>query len=369
VNDDLVDELREISEERERRESELADLRQELERKDARIQELKRELEEAKDLKRMADRFSQALLRRADAPYREHVETTSPDEQSTLDEVPPDKVVDVAGEGEADATEPDGEAAAAASPSPYPGYDESGADGADEDGDASSSDDEAGEVATDSADAEASVAEPDAAEEAVARVVGSGNGHAEASIDRGEASNGHAGAAGGGAADAASSHGRGSTVDGPGPSAPSSGPSGDRPGGAGDASTWGRGLGVDASSADAPGDRPAFEPDRHLGSREAVVEAFHERVASFDGVTRRMLATLRDEGPMDPVSAHVAAGGDGDRRRAYSRLRRLRRAEFVEHDGGGRYAYVLPDLIRDAYADRLSEAELRAAVANVEDAI
>jgi hypothetical protein len=63
VSEDLVSELQEISDERERRESELADLRQELERKERRIADLERELEEARDLSRMADRFTQAMLR------------------------------------------------------------------------------------------------------------------------------------------------------------------------------------------------------------------------------------------------------------------------------------------------------------------
>ncbi|MFB6157565.1 MAG: helicase HerA domain-containing protein [Haloferacaceae archaeon] len=84
VSGDLVDELREISQERERRESELADLRQELEEKEARIRELEEELERARDLKRMADRFSQALLGRAEAPYRDVGDrkggTTPPDD-------------------------------------------------------------------------------------------------------------------------------------------------------------------------------------------------------------------------------------------------------------------------------------------------
>jgi hypothetical protein len=41
----------------------------------------------------------------------------------------------------------------------------------------------------------------------------------------------------------------------------------------------------------------------------------------------------------------------------------------VAHEGGGRYAYALPGLLRDRYADRLSAAELRAAVSGVEDAL
>jgi len=70
ISDDLVSDLREISDEQERRESELADLRQEVEKKEQRIRDLEEELAEARDLSRMADRFAQAMLQKAEAPYR-----------------------------------------------------------------------------------------------------------------------------------------------------------------------------------------------------------------------------------------------------------------------------------------------------------
>jgi hypothetical protein len=70
VSGDLVDDLRSITDERERRESEMADLRQELDRKRQRITELEAELEDAKDLSRMADEFAQAMLQKASASYR-----------------------------------------------------------------------------------------------------------------------------------------------------------------------------------------------------------------------------------------------------------------------------------------------------------
>ncbi len=70
VSGDLVNELQSISDDRAQRESELADLRQELDEKRSHINQLERELEDARDLKRMADQFSQALLGRAEAPYR-----------------------------------------------------------------------------------------------------------------------------------------------------------------------------------------------------------------------------------------------------------------------------------------------------------
>jgi len=70
VSSDLVGELQSISDEQERRESEIADLKQELEKRDQRVQELEAELEEAQDLSNMADQFAQALLGKAEAPYR-----------------------------------------------------------------------------------------------------------------------------------------------------------------------------------------------------------------------------------------------------------------------------------------------------------
>ncbi|WP_224269414.1 helicase HerA domain-containing protein [Haloprofundus salinisoli] len=70
VSGDLVSELRDISDEEAQKESTIADLRQELEKKDAEIRRLKQELEEAQDLSRMADQFAQALLQKAEAPYR-----------------------------------------------------------------------------------------------------------------------------------------------------------------------------------------------------------------------------------------------------------------------------------------------------------
>jgi hypothetical protein len=70
VSGNLVAELRDISDERERRESELADLRQELDKRDQRIRQLEKELEDARDMSRMADQFAQALMQRAEAPYR-----------------------------------------------------------------------------------------------------------------------------------------------------------------------------------------------------------------------------------------------------------------------------------------------------------
>ncbi|KAB1194472.1 DUF87 domain-containing protein [Haloferax sp. MBLA0076] len=70
VDGNLVSDLKEISDEKERRESQIADLRQQIEKKEAKIRQLERELEEARDLSRMADQFAQAMFQKAEAPYR-----------------------------------------------------------------------------------------------------------------------------------------------------------------------------------------------------------------------------------------------------------------------------------------------------------
>ncbi|PSQ15722.1 ATPase [Halobacteriales archaeon QS_8_69_73] len=62
VSGDLLGELEEIVEVQEQREDRIAELERELERKDERIRDLEQQLSEAQDLKRMADRFSRAMM-------------------------------------------------------------------------------------------------------------------------------------------------------------------------------------------------------------------------------------------------------------------------------------------------------------------
>ena len=62
VSGDLLGELEEITEAQQQRQNRIADLERELERKEERIDDLERQLAEAQDLKRMADRFSRAMM-------------------------------------------------------------------------------------------------------------------------------------------------------------------------------------------------------------------------------------------------------------------------------------------------------------------
>jgi hypothetical protein len=241
VSGNLVDELRDITEERERRESELADLRQELDTKEQRIRELEQELAEARDLKQMADKFAQAMLSKAEAPYRGGKgRNLARLEQAELDEY------------EAELDDVDGTAV-------------------------------------------------------------------EANVTTGEE-----GATNGQSAEA--------------PPNP--------------------------VTNDVHIDTKALE----VGTREAVVSELVSRIESLSDISRGMLRYYRNVGVAGPVDAHVAAGGDGDRELAYGRNRPIRRAGLVRHGGVGQYEYALPDLVREAYDDRLDDEELGRMVEEIESA-
>ncbi|WP_123619385.1 ATP-binding protein [Halorubrum sp. CSM-61] len=292
VSSDLVGELQSISDEEERRESEIADLRQELDKRDQRIQELERELEEARDLSNMADQFAQALLGKAEAPYRS------------------------------------GGGRSVAAGGGYPGSDEGG------DGDQSvlKSYDEA-VAATERGDGEAA---------------DGGNPAADGDADDAE-SDTPAGGADGTRAD-------------PDADTPDADPrAGDAP--ADDVDD------VDpVTRADVAESALRFDDAVELGTREAVIEELRSRIEALPELSQGMLRHYRREGVSDPVAAHIDAGGDGDSGHAYSRHRPIRRSGLIRHAGRGHYAYAVPDLIREAYADRLDEESVREIVRAVETA-
>ncbi|WP_137286777.1 ATP-binding protein [Halorussus salinisoli] len=62
VSDDLVSDLREISEEESRREDRIEELQREVQKKDERITDLERQLEEAREMEEVADKFAKAML-------------------------------------------------------------------------------------------------------------------------------------------------------------------------------------------------------------------------------------------------------------------------------------------------------------------
>jgi len=332
VSGDLVSELQTITDERERTESELADLRQELDKKDQRITQLERELEEARDMSEMADTFAQALLQKADAPYR-------------------------GGDGRS----PGGGPAVPASRSD----DGSAPEPQRRDGDAAfgrpSADDQA-ELHDYEEPTVATGGTPAPAQ--AANGVDEGDGDAAASDDaEGRVTAPTATVADNGAAATTEVSDAAAT---------------DAAGTAGDASDERVGSavpptdGVDISPArsrsgfDGGEDAAAFLDGDELRHREAVVAGVARAVESLDDVTRGMLGAYRRVGRAGPVEAHRAADGSGDRRYAYARNKVLRRAGFVEHRSRGEYAYTLPALVRRVYGDHTDEQDLVEVIAEIE---
>ena len=282
VSGDLVSELRDISDEKARRESEIADLRQELDEKEATIRQLRRELEEAQDMSRMADKFAQAMLQRAEAPYRggEGRNLNRPEHQRGLDDY------------ERDVAEPDTDAVAA------------------------NADDSTRDTSTDAADTtdESWGGWPSAGDREM---------HDEPSVR-----------------DEDDDH---EELD---------------------------GRGYPGFENDDSAETTKTEPtdDDPVHDQRDVVRQLTDVIESLDPVARGMLRHYRDQLVSDPVDAHVAAGGAGDNQLAYGRNRPLRQHGFVEHAGRGNYAYALPDLVREEYADRLDPEEFGETVEAVEAA-
>ncbi len=278
VSGDLVSELRDISDEEARQESEIADLRQELDMREQRIRQLERELEEARDLSRMADKFAQAMLQKAEAPYRggtgQNLRRT--EAQAELHDY----------ERDGDENEVDDERAAA------------------NDQRAAANDQRAvtnGETADD--------AEADATDT-------SGDWPTVSNrVEREEST-------------------------------------------------------PERRTADMDADEAVRFVAEHseVGTQQAVIDELVTRVESLDDLSRGMLRHYRAVGVADPVDAHIAAGGDGDERLAYSRNRPIRQTGLITHVGRGEYAYLVPELIRDAYADRLDRDELDEMIEAVERA-
>lgn len=259
VSGDLVSDLREISDEKAHRESRIADLRQELDEKDATIRQLKRELEEARDMSRMADTFAQAMLQRAEAPYRGGTgrNLDRPEAQSGLTDYETEQ-----GEREPSTAE--------AGPS------ESVSD--------ETSTEWGGERGPDDEQEPDEEREPD-------------DGRGYPGFDEGD------------------------QIDGEG---------------------------------------------REGYNQRSVVRKLTAVVENLDPVSRKMLRHYREHLVSDPVAAHVAAGGTGDQNLAYSRNRSLRQVGFITHAGRGQYAYALPDLVREEYADRLTSDEFGDAMETLE---
>jgi hypothetical protein len=111
---------------------------------------------------------------------------------------------------------------------------------------------------------------------------------------------------------------------------------------------------------------PAFDTPETTGdANRPVVAELRAAIASLDDVTRDMLAHYREHGPVSPLDAHVAAGGDGERTEAYRRNGQLREHGLIKHAGRGEYQSRLRASIRETHDDRLAAANLEAALSRV----
>ncbi|QLH78559.1 DUF87 domain-containing protein [Halosimplex rubrum] len=336
VSDDLVSELAEISEEKEQTEDRIAELREELDEKNSRIAELEAELQDARDMQRMADQFTQALV--------DHVKGANPGrtEQARMR---------------------DRRAAANGDQSSFDDADEwaDGSEALDSDGDEPPLPDETAREddgyddstmtwpGDEAARAEAWEGGPEA-EEATenAEVVDAADADADATADAptddGEMFGGMGDAFGDDAEPAESAATDGGTA----PRAD------DTESGTDDGMKMTRGF--DGVEDDPLGDRAtdAFEAGTSTAVDDGAVEDAAEfareladDLADLDAETRQMLRYYRDHGPGTATDALFAAGGSDDRTEAYARNRRLRVHGLVEHVGRGRYDYRVPALLRE----------------------
>ncbi|WP_226021298.1 ATP-binding protein [Halomicrobium salinisoli] len=416
VSEDLVSELTEISEAEEEREDRIKELREILDEKNSRIAELEKELQDARDLSRMAEQFTEALL--------DHVEGYNPGRteqermhQRRLSEIEPD----------------DGAAGAASGGSPQNGADAARSNGAASPADsapdataqtapvdgpaagnaaAAENGAQAGTAAT-AANTEGEAAEapadaaPDSTDEGAAsgganavdedaEIVEAGDQGADApagadgepvddeSAAEATAADDPAGAeataaetddadadladrtSGGGLGDAFGSF----AEDGP---ALAGGADGAASGDGGAAAESGGEptvaalVGGDAGDQDAADSSESeglaaggFDASDHVDDEDGAVERhvidLITEVKELDVTARRMLAYYVEQGPDTPLNAHFSAGGSGDRTGAYANNRELRLSGFVEHVGRGQYDARLTDLVREG-VDRTLEPE------------
>jgi hypothetical protein len=293
VSEDLVSELETISEEKQATESRIKELREELDKKNSRIAELETELQDARDLQRMAEQFTDALLG--------HVEGANPG-RTAKDEMrqkrerfqePQITASDAAGP---DADAPANEADDAPDTTSGGGF-----------GDAFSA----------------------FADDGVAMNGGSDDASSDGAVS-GASTNGATqnGASGATANDASGATANGDTPD--------------------DVTTQGS---SDAALEAALAAVAEEEEAEQEANKPDVVRAIEADIRDLEDKTRRMLAYYREHGPGTPLNAHFSAGGSGDRTAAYARNRTLRLRGLIEHVGRGKYDCRLPALVREEGSD------------------
>jgi hypothetical protein len=310
VSGDLVEELEEISETQERRENRIEELERELKQKDERIRDLERQLKEAQDLKKMADRFSRAMMEQVTGRPL----SAAPGRQSELDEVAGPVRRDPELEAELEAIR-NGEKERESSPVPVAGSD---------DGDeAETTDDD--ETTTVSNEADTDGESPAEAESRT---------EAETQTESATSEDTTSEPSDWGSDTGAQSFGFGGI---------------DRVAGTDTGGNDGDDSPTVSDVANGSAREPAASPA--LSGGEGLVDRLRSDLDALDDMAVEMLRAYRAHGPMTPQEAHEAAGGSGDRTGAYSMNRQLRERGFVAHASRGRHEYALPSLVAEETVD------------------
>ncbi len=350
VSDDLVSELTEISEEEAERESRIEELREELDKKNSRIAELETELQDARDLRRMADQFVDALVRQVEgaAPGRTERErmrsreAEPPGEQTTLPEtevaVDAEATVNGGGDGGVMAFEgaPQGEVFSAmmevdteAEPQP-----ETEAHGEAESPGSS--------PVTAQSDTRAESSPADISEDET-HADSEGPTTSEPTTDNGSENRGTEFSA-----DEILSEVR---------SVSESDVEQDWPGSRSQTSR-------EQIESTLRNDAEIIEDD---DTEPLIVRECKANIGALETKTRKMLAYYREFGPSTAVNAHFAAGGNGDRTNAYAHNRELRTAGLIDHVGRGHYDYNLRELLVEELDDYVDEDRINAYLRDIEE--
>ncbi|EMA12998.1 helicase HerA domain-containing protein [Haloarcula marismortui] len=355
VSDDLVSELETISEDQQETENRIKELREELDKKNSRIAELEAELQDARDLSRMAEQFTEAMLDQAEDynPGRTEQEKMRRQRERFADQQASDGDTDAVSEADADGPheqppEPDETADATSGGGFGDAFSAFAEDGAAMNGGSASG----------GADANGSSA--DAGQESDASSTDAESASDTSSVDAEPTSNGHAANADVVANGAVANNGA--------VAAPVNGQAETETAEADDEALRAAiAEAVEAEQSDeatgsADSETPAdFDGPAVYGDLQADIE-------ELDRKTCRMLAYYREQGPGTPLNAHFSAGGSGDRTAAYARNRELRLRGLVEHVGCGQYDTRLAALVQEESDRRLDDNEVESVVSRLESA-
>ena len=334
VSEDLVSELETISEENEETEDRIRELREELDKRNSRIAELETELQDARDLSRMAEQFTEAML--------DHVEGYNPGRTQKEKERtrqaqlrgPVSETDDAADEEDAASDDAEPSAADDGAEPPEPEQTSGGGFG----------------------DAFGSFADDGPA------ISGGTDGDDQNAVEAGAAgADGGASADGGGMAEAATNGDHADAdvdlefepADFGGTDEDAEAAFADAIAAADEATDEGG-----AQTVAAVADGSETDETAATSAEPRFLVDLRVELAELDTKTARMLQYYVDQGPDTPLNAHFSAGGSGDRTSAYAHNRQLRLAGFVEHVGRGRYAPRLKELVRERAPEDLAATEV-----------